>query len=203
MNVAVVVLLPIIAAAIGWFTNYIAVKMLFNPKKPIKFWGLEIQGVFPRRQKQIAERVGKMVADELLHFDDIVERINTQSTVDSITHKLEKKLDNYFDITLVEKYPMMSKLIPQKGKEKIKEEILNEVEYLAPDFINSQIKSLEHTLNIEGMIADKINQLSSKKLEDLLMKILSTELKFIEWVGAILGFIIGLIQVLITHIIIG
>lgn len=201
MNIIVIILLPLIAGAIGWFTNYLAVKMLFNPKKPVNILGYKLQGVFPKRQQQIAERVGKMVAEELLHFDDIIKEVNTQSTIDSITSKLDRKLDYYFDVTLVEKYPMVSKLVPQKGKDKIKSEILNEVEHLAPDFINSQIKSLEHTLNIEGIIADKVSKLSSEKLEDLLMKMLSTELKFIEWVGAILGFIIGLIQVLITYVI--
>lgn len=201
MNIVVAILLPIIAGVIGWLTNYLAVKMLFNPKNPIDIFGYKLQGVFPKRQKQIAEKVGKMVAEELLHFDDIIKEVNTQSTIDSITAKLESKLDYYFDVTLVEKFPMVSKLIPQKGKEKIKSEILNEVEHLAPDFINAQIKSLEHTINIEDLIAEKVNNLSSKKLEKLLMQILSTELKFIEWVGAILGFIIGLIQVLITFII--
>ncbi len=201
MNIIIIILLPLIAGAIGWFTNYLAVKMLFNPKKPVNILGYKLQGVFPKRQQQIAERVGKMVTEELLHFDDIIKEVNTQSTIDSITSKLERKLDYYFDVTLVEKYPMVSKLVPQKGKDKIKTEILNEVEHLAPDFINSQIKSLEHTLNIEGIITEKVNNLSSEKLEDLLMKMLSTELKFIEWVGAILGFIIGLIQVLITYVI--
>ena len=201
MNIVIIILLPLIAGAIGWFTNYLAVKMLFNPKEPVNILGYKLQGVFPKRQQQIAEKVGKMVAEELLHFDDIIKEVNTQSTIDSITSKLDRKLDYYFDVTLVEKYPMVSKLVPQKGKDKIKSEILNEVEHLAPDFINSQIKSLEHTLDIEGIIADKVSKLSSEKLEDLLMKMLSTELKFIEWVGAILGFIIGLIQVLITYVI--
>ncbi|MCB0539414.1 MAG: DUF445 family protein [Bacteroidetes bacterium] len=201
MNIVIIILLPLIAGAIGWFTNYLAVKMLFNPKEPVNILGYKLQGVFPKRQQQIAEKVGKMVAEELLHFDDIIKEVNTQSTIDSITSKLDRKLDYYFDVTLVEKYPMVSKLVPQKGKDKIKTEILNEVEHLAPDFINSQIKSLEHTLDIEGIIADKVSKLSSEKLEDLLMKMLSTELKFIEWVGAILGFIIGLIQVLITYVI--
>ena len=66
-------LLPFIAATIGWFTNFIAVKMLFHPRKPIKFLFFSFQGIFPKRQAQIAISVGKMVANDLLNAEDLQE----------------------------------------------------------------------------------------------------------------------------------
>ena len=48
-------LLPIIAAIIGWGTNYLAVRMLFHPRKQKNILGLKLQGVFPKRQKVLAE----------------------------------------------------------------------------------------------------------------------------------------------------
>ena len=59
----ILLLLPIIAALIGWFTNYLAVKMLFHPRLPLKIFGFSIQGVFPKRQKQLADKLGTLVAD--------------------------------------------------------------------------------------------------------------------------------------------
>lgn len=41
---------PVICALIGWFTNFLAVKMLFHPHKPIKIGPFTIQGIFPKRQ---------------------------------------------------------------------------------------------------------------------------------------------------------
>ena len=58
-------LLPLVAALIGWFTNYIAVKMLFHPKNPKGFLFVKIQGVFPKRQKALAQKLGDLVAEEL------------------------------------------------------------------------------------------------------------------------------------------
>ena len=40
-------LLPVIAAAIGWGTNYLAVRMLFHPREERCILGLRVQGVFP------------------------------------------------------------------------------------------------------------------------------------------------------------
>jgi len=50
-----IILIPIIGAIIGLITNWIAVKMLFHPRK--KIFG--IQGVIPKRKKVIAERIGE------------------------------------------------------------------------------------------------------------------------------------------------
>jgi len=40
-------LFPVIAAIIGWGTNYLAVRMLFHPRQEKRILGLSFQGVFP------------------------------------------------------------------------------------------------------------------------------------------------------------
>ena len=57
-------LIPIIGFFIGYFTNYIAIKMLFHPKKSI----FGFQGVIPKRKKIIARKIGE-VSEELLPID--------------------------------------------------------------------------------------------------------------------------------------
>ena len=49
-------LIPFISAFIGWFTNWIAIKMLFHPKEEKNILGIKIQGIFPKRQQQFAEK---------------------------------------------------------------------------------------------------------------------------------------------------
>ncbi len=50
------IMLPVVGALIGLFTNWIAVKMLFHPRKKI----LGIQGVVPKNKKKIAARFGEL-----------------------------------------------------------------------------------------------------------------------------------------------
>lgn len=199
MNLVLAFTLPIIAGMIGWFTNYLAVKMLFHPREAKKFLGITFHGVFPKRQAHVADKVGQLVARELLASEDIFNKINNPENFARIHEKLERKLEDYFDVTLVEKYPLASKFLPNKAKIKIQTEILNEIESYVPILINSQIRILEEKLDIEAMISTKVNQLSSQKLEEVIWNILATEFKFIEYVGAVLGFTIGLIQVLLAY----
>ena len=89
-------LLPFIAATIGWFTNFIAVKMLFHPKEPINFLGFKIHGIFPKRQKDIAVSVGKMVANDLLNVEDLQDKLANKENVLAIIDKIENTLDQPF-----------------------------------------------------------------------------------------------------------
>ncbi|GBL35044.1 UPF0754 membrane protein SH1116 [Filimonas sp.] len=77
----VLYLIPFISAFIGWFTNWIAIKMLFHPKEEKNILGLKIQGIFPKRQQQFAEKLGQLVSRELISFSDIANKINNPETI--------------------------------------------------------------------------------------------------------------------------
>lgn len=188
-------ILPFIAATIGWFTNFIAVKMLFHPRKPISFLGIKIHGIFPKRQGEIAVSVGKMVANDLLNIEELQKRLATKESATAIVDRIESALNHYFEIKFPEKFPFLSKVVSSKMRGKIKDEILEEVEALAPNLIANQVNKLEEVFDVEKIVSEKVTNLSSDKLESLMLGIIAKELKFIEWVGALLGFFIGLVQV--------
>ncbi|HHV65173.1 MAG TPA: DUF445 family protein [Peptococcaceae bacterium] len=65
---------PIIGSLIGYVTNYIAVKMLFRPLRPIMIGNLRLPftpGIFPKRKEQLAKALGKAVGNNLLTCEDI------------------------------------------------------------------------------------------------------------------------------------
>ena len=63
-------IIPFISAGIGWFTNFIAIKMLFYPREEKNFLLFRFQGIFPKRQEVLAGRLGKIVAEELFSLGD-------------------------------------------------------------------------------------------------------------------------------------
>ncbi len=191
-------LLPVIAAAIGWFTNWIAVKMLFHPRKKIRILFFDIQGIFPKRQYAMAEKIGKMVATELLNVSDFKERINDPKNLASINTNIEAKVDQYLDETFPNKYPMMSMLLGKKTRVKMKNEFLQEVQQVTPAVIDKYMENLEGTFDVEKIVRQKVSLLSPVTLENLIMGILKKEFQFIELIGAVLGFMIGVIQVLLV-----
>jgi len=192
--------LPFIAAIIGWFTNYLAVKMLFYPRKKVKFLFIEFQGIFPKKQRILAERIGKLVAEELLSVKDLQEIMNNPENVNGINKNIEERIEDYLVNTFPEKYPMLSYFIGEKSRDKIQRAMMVEMETMGPAVMNQAIENLETTLDIEEFVKERVSLYSTDRIESLIQGILSSEFKFIERVGAVVGFLVGMAQLAIISL---
>lgn len=193
-TILIFILFPLIGALIGWFTNFLAVKMLFHPREKKVILGIEVQGIFPKRQDAIAEKLGRIVARELISFEEIKERITDPSNLGGVNEIISSKVDEYLFIKLPQQYPMLGMFLTEKNKIKFKEQLVNEVKDVLPSLIENFINKTEKNLDIEQMVYQKVAAFSSDKLENMLQSILSKEFRFIELVGGVLGFFIGLVQ---------
>ena len=192
--------IPLISAFIGWFTNWIAIKMLFHPRLPVKVLGITFQGIFPKRQHQFAQKLGKLVSEELLSFKDIEAKITDESNLKQVMPIVETHIDNFLRYKLASEMPIISMFIGDKTIEQLKSVFMKELESLFPVLMTSYMEKLRHELDLEAIVTEKVSNFSSDKLEEILQSIMSKEFKFIEIIGAVLGFFIGILQVLITWI---
>ena len=194
-------LIPLLAALIGWITNFIAVKMLFHPQKPLQFLGMTIQGVFPKRQKALAIKLGDLVANELFRMEDVSAKIQSFSTSKENTDAIGKRIEKTIRGKLIETFPMLSMFLSDDMIEKVTHLFRAELEEFITDSTTQLTKDLEKNLNINQMVRSKVSDFSSEKLERILVSLMKKEFKFIEIIGAILGFLIGCVQVLLTLLI--
>lgn len=190
--------LPVISAFIGWFTNWIAIKMLFHPKEPKKILGITFQGIFPKRQQQFAMKLGKLVSTELLSFADLEQKISNPENVAKLLPVLEAHIDTFLREKLPAQIPMLGMLIGDKTIGQVKGVFIQELEALFPVLMKEYMTTLKNELDLEKIVTEKVGNFSSDKLEDILNQIMSTEFRFVEIIGAVLGFVIGLVQVFLT-----
>jgi len=189
--------LPLIAAVTGWLTNWIAVKMLFHPVKPLNLGLFTIQGIFPKRQKAMAEKLGKIVATELFSIDDIISKMKSADNAE-VLNFVESKLDDFINLKLSTSMPMLAMFLNDDLKSKIKTALLNEIGDVIPGIIDTYANKLKEEVNIEAIVYDKVINFSSDKMEEVLYSIMKKEFKFIEVLGGVLGFFIGMIQLLLV-----
>lgn len=190
-------LLPVIAAIIGWGTNYLAVRMLFHPRKEKSILGLKLQGVFPKRQKVLAEKLGKLVARELFSMQDVKKHLQGDEFVSHVTATIETKVDEFLEEKLTEVIPMAAMFLGSGMVEKIKHSLVENIAKSIPELGEMFVNHLEKNMNVESVVREKVEAFSSDKLEEMLLSIMKREFRFIECVGAILGFLIGLTQLAI------
>lgn len=92
---------PVLGAVIGYFTNYIAVKMLFRPYRPVHLgrWTLPFTpGVIPRRKGDLARAIGGAIENNLLRRDDILDVLASEdmrsAVANGIWSQVEARLEN-------------------------------------------------------------------------------------------------------------
>jgi uncharacterized membrane protein YheB (UPF0754 family) len=191
-------LIPVISAFIGWFTNWIAVKMLFHPRNPRFILGYNIQGIFPKRQEQFAQKLGKLVSEELLSFSDIEQKIINPENLKKVLPQLETHIDHFLRVKLSHSMPVISMFIGDKTIDKLKAVFLEELETLFPKLMTDYAATLKNQLDLEQIVSEKVKAFSSDKLEDILYQVMAKEFRFVEIIGGVLGFLIGLLQIVIT-----
>jgi uncharacterized membrane protein YheB (UPF0754 family) len=159
---------------------------------------MTFHGVFPKRQQQIAESLGKIVGQELLSFGDIEKTITNPENVQKILPLAEQHIDHFLRTKLKESMPMISMFIGDKTITQLKTVFMKELADLFPVIMKNYVSNLKNDLDLEKIVVEKISNFSSDKLEQMLNQILTKEFRFVEVIGAALGFFIGLLQIFLT-----
>ena len=190
--------IPFISAFIHWLTIWMALKLLFHPRHPKKILGFTLHGVFPKRQQQIAESLGRIVGHELLSFGDIEEAITRPEAVQRILPMAEEHVDHFLRVKLKESMPMIAMFVGDKTIAQLKTVFMTELQELFPVIMKNYVANLRNDLDLERIVVEKIAGFSADRLESLLNEFLTKEFRFVEIIGAILGFLIGVLQILLT-----
>jgi len=232
MNLAVLASSIGVGAVIGYVTNYVAIKLLFRPYKPLKLVKITVfpQGVIPREKKSLARKVGEVVRNYILSEEEIKKIIETKEVKEEIIGFIDLKIDNMFEKKITdfmgkdeivekisafietfvkEKFPMFASFVnsnmiksvfenvefnvkineiinPGKAKEVIREELLF--------FLEEEVPKLFMKANIDKIVEDKVASFDEKTLEDMLFSLMKKHFSFINFAGAMLGGVIGLVQ---------
>ena len=199
MELKLFIMIPILGAFIGWVTNLIAIKLIFRPYEPIKIpvINFAIQGLIPKKRYEISANISKIIEAELLSTDDLIP-IFENSINDT---EFIKNIASIIKSNIVNKIPG---ICPTKLKEilgKVIEDVLaKELAEVLPELTKQGLEKLSSNIDIRGIVEEKINNLELAELENLVLSIAGRELKHIEYLGGVLGFIIGIGQVLIIKV---
>ncbi|SHK02327.1 DUF445 domain-containing protein [Desulforamulus aeronauticus] len=191
--------IPIIGAFIGWITNLIAVKAIFKPYEPVRLFGLPwaIQGVVPKRRAELARSIGEVVENELLKMEDIIHQMKSPEVLDKIASSASESIRGM----VVERIPMW---VPTTIRTVILEMMGDMLQKQMPQVINQIIDqaggSIVEKVKLSQLVEERMNAYDIRHLEKIIVTVAARELKHIEIIGGILGFLIGLVQVTIVYL---
>ncbi len=186
--------LPVVGAFIGWLTNILAIKSLFRPTKPIKILFWTFQGLLPRYKDDLAEKVGQTLEENILVFDEMAE--HWQSI--GLENEVEKIIADY----IKEKTKKWLIFVPDNFHDRLingfKRLVRDDLELGLQRIRDSLTKKLLDGSKLGELVTEKIKSLDIREIEELVLQVVARELRHVELLGGVLGFIIGLGQLLIV-----
>ncbi|NLO76192.1 MAG: DUF445 family protein [Clostridia bacterium] len=200
MNIfLLLILMGLIGALIGWVTNMVAIRLLFRPYKMYKIplLGWRIQGLIPKRQADIAVALGKIISKELITGNDVIESISRKD----IKARLREKTEQYVREQVSLRLPF---LIPEGIQASVADFVAKILGQELNKFLDNPRKFFQEEetneikAEINRIVVKKVNSLNVAGLENIVYAVADRELKHIEIIGGVLGFLIGIMQGIIS-----
>lgn len=188
-------ILPVAGFLVGWFTNFIALKVIFRPLEPIKVGCWEVQGIFLKRQKEVSEIFARVVMTEILHVKAIWEAIFDGPLSKNFFAMLRAHTLVFTDKLVHEIKPFAVAAMGAEKFARMKEDIAQKVIDRLPDIIDNSYAYSEQALDMENTVSSKMKELSSAEFEGVLHPAFEEDEIQLIILGGILGAIVGVIQI--------
>jgi len=190
--------MPLFGGFTGWFTDWLALKMIFEPKQPRRYLGLfEWQGLFLKRRQEVAAQYGALIAQEIITPRNVMDAVLrgplSDGLYDMVLAHVQRAVDEQAGmarplVTLVvgtARYEEMKRVIARKLVERLPEALKNVEEYAAD------------AMDLKNTLVAKMQQLTAEEFEQLLRPAFQQDEWILIAVGAALGFLVGELQVFV------
>lgn len=192
-------LFPVIGAGIGYFTNYLAVRMLFRPREPVTLLGLRLQGLIPRRRGEIAASVGEVFSRELRVPEKLKSLLGDPALLEPIRDQVAARVGEFLKEKLDGLPTLVRSVMPAGLESGVRDSIVEEIMKVAPEVLNQMADRIESHLDVRTVVVERIEALDLEHLEQIVLTIAHRELRAIEVLGGVIGFFIGTIQAVLSY----
>lgn len=159
-----VAFLIIFATLHGYAGAWLAVRMLFRPRKPVKLFGFTVfpQGMIPRHRSRLATAIGKAVGDELVSQETIVEELFGK---EFLRKKIQSVVDSYTQDLISQNYPSLVETLPANIREPVLDAIAS-LQLKIAAHIETVLKSEETVETIRGFVGRRVDEALSRRISE-------------------------------------
>ncbi|MEP7214262.1 MAG: DUF445 family protein [Acidobacteriota bacterium] len=157
-----ITLLILFATFHGYAGAWLAVRMLFRPRRPFKVLGITLfpQGMIPRHRDRLANAIGKAVGDELVSQETIMEELLGK---EFLRKKIRGVVDSYTSELLSQNYPSLIEALPGKLRAPVLDAITS-LQFKVAEHIEGVLKSEESQETIRGFVERRVDEVLSRRV---------------------------------------
>jgi uncharacterized membrane protein YheB (UPF0754 family) len=161
-----VITLIVVATFHGYGAAWLAVRMLFRPRHPIKLFGFTIfpQGMIPRHRERLANAIGKAVGEELVSQETVLDELFGKGF---LHEKISSVVDSYTQELLTTEYPSLIESLPENLRQPVLEAIKS-LEKNIGGYIEAVIRSEETVEAVQGFVERRVDEVLTQTVSDAL-----------------------------------
>ncbi len=194
-------IMPMFGLFTGWFTDWLALKMIFYPKQQTKYMGLVTwHGLFIKRRQQVAAEYGALIATEILTPRNILEYVLSGPLSDRLYEMITRIIKKTIDTQVGFAKPIVIMTLGGEKYQEVKHKAALKIIERLPETLKNIETYVGNALDIKNTIVSKMQQLTEEEFEGVLRPAFQQDEWILITVGAVLGFLVGEMQVfLMTH----
>jgi uncharacterized membrane protein YheB (UPF0754 family) len=189
--------IPILAGVIGWFTNYLAIKMMFFP---IEFVGIRPylgwQGIVPANAVRLAQTGLQLVTTQLLKIPELFDDFDPKALVDSEGDRMRKLVRDSIERKATEMFPQMWLALSPAIREQVFTIAENEIATMSVDVFKAAADNVEQLIDVQRIVTDAVER-DKSLMNETFLRVGKKEFKFIEISGLWFGILFGIPQLIV------
>ena len=187
-------ILPLGGLAVGYLTNWIAIKIIFEPKQPIKFLGFTIQGMFLKRQKEVSEVYSDIIERKLINSKNITDIVLHGSGSAQLLELIQLHVNDAIERYVALAQPYFALGVGSEKYFRMKELAVQQIFDSSDKYLLYAHEYANKALRVGDDLCERMQQLTPEEFEGVLRPAYQAD----EWklilVGAILGMLAGVGQ---------
>jgi uncharacterized membrane protein YheB (UPF0754 family) len=192
-------IMPAFGLLVGWFTDWLALKLIFNPKRPIRIFGWHIQGLFLKRRREVAADYGALIAEEIITPEKVIGAILSGPLSDRVFAMVHRQVQVALDRSTGLARPLVVAAVGSAKYNRLKRSIAAKIMARLPETMVYIEDYARESMDIRNLLVDKMQQLDELQFEALIRPAFEQDEWILISVGAALGFVMGEAQALILE----
>ncbi|MCB1056946.1 MAG: hypothetical protein KDD11_15710 [Acidobacteria bacterium] len=186
--------IPFVAAVVGWATNWVAIKMTFQPlefvgRKPFLGW----QGIIPSKAEKMASTFVDSTMARLGSLPEVFEEMHPPTIAEHINRSLRPRIGELTDEVMLRDNAVLWENLPGLVKDQIYFQVGRSLPRLVDRLMDDVSERVEDLVDLKHMITTRLVD-DKALLNRLFLESGEAEFRFIVRSGFYFGFLFGLVQ---------
>ena len=193
--------LPVFGLVVGYLTNFLALKMIFRPQKPTRVGPFTVQGMFHKRQAEVARDYSRLVADEVINPSNISEAVLKGPRRDYAAGLVGRFLRDEVDTQLG---AAKTAVLAAMGRDRFHAAQDAAADYTVerlPELVRPIDAYAKEAMNLGETLSERLASLPPDEFEGMLRPAFKEDEWILIAVGAALGFVVGVLQLVVFKLI--